>query len=216
MTSRCRRRSRSSTSSSSRTRRVRGERGSARRGARHRHRLDQAAHRVRRAGAALGAGRSARRTAPALTGAGAGRALDRRAPARRAGADRRNAGVYRGEPAGGDAAAQYSHRQSCRRPGVGARARRAAFWQRGVAVEQRGLRSERSARRGARPRHAQLQARAEDRREPGVRYRPGAARRAGHERGIGAQDPGDREGDVRAARRRRADDRSCSAAARRC
>ncbi len=96
---------------------------------------------------------------------------------------------------------EHPHRQSRRRPGAGARARRTcllAARHRGRATRDRA--AERGARQGgARPRHAQLQARAADRRKPGVRHRPGAARRAGHERRIGAQDPRDRQGDLRAA-----------------
>jgi hypothetical protein len=74
------------------------------RGAAHRHRLDQAAHRIRRRGAALGGGGSARPAwaAAALAGAGGGRALDRGAPAWGAGADRGNASFHRREPALGN------------------------------------------------------------------------------------------------------------------
>ena len=78
-----------------RRRAVRGARRPPRRGARHRHCLDPAAHRVRRAGAALGAGRASHRIAAALAGAGAGGALDRHAAARRADADRGNPRLYR-------------------------------------------------------------------------------------------------------------------------
>ena len=96
--------------------------------------------------------------------------------------------LYRPEPAGGDAIPKHRHRCPHRRAGGGPRPPRPcvlAAWDSG---------------RAARPCHAQLQARATDRREPGVRHRAGAARRAGHDRRIGAQDSGDRQGDLRAAR----------------
>ena len=164
---------------------VRGERGSARRGARHRHRLDQAAHRVRRAGAALGAGQAAERIAVALAGAGAGGALDRRrgraARRRRPRRRRRSSGRADRRRRGG---ATFS--PAVWPPGWCWRSRLAglAYWQRGVAVEQRAIaqQNEAQAKEERDKRHAQFQAGAEDRREPGVRHRPGAAQRAGHER----------------------------------
>ena len=77
-----------------------------------------------------------------------------------------------------------------------------AYWQRGIAVEQRAIAQQNEARakeeRDRATRNFKLAQ--QRRREPGVRHRPGAARRAGHERRIGAQDPGDREGNLRAAR----------------
>ena len=65
--------------------------------------------------------------AAALAGAGGSRALDRLAPARRAGADRGDAGLRRREPTRHDAAAQHPHRKPRGRARRRARARRACL-----------------------------------------------------------------------------------------
>ena len=124
--------------------RFRGKRRSARRGAADRHRLDQAAHRIRRS------------CAPLVSDAGRPGGLLLRSPAleeaerwiasrppRCAGADRRDAG-FRRRRAGAERPGGATSSPAALRPALWSRSRSPAlaYWQRGIAVEQQRVANE--------------------------------------------------------------------------